>query len=130
MVFITHERSYNKYLKKNVSKIYQGKYIFLSSDEFESNAKYNDIEKYRFVFDYSLRPPGYDVQVNNTVNTGNSSVTTTRIRPPLFSVKKFAIVDRKEQKIYASRITSSYWSKIQKVYLKKLNEKIESEKNN
>ncbi len=117
MVFITSNRSYNKYLKKNVSKIYKGKYIFVSLDEFESNEKYNDIDKYRFVFDYNNQMPGY-----NVVRSDGS------IRAPLYNVKKFSIEDRKEKKIYRSKITSSYWSKIQKVYLKKLNEKLESEK--
>jgi hypothetical protein len=58
IVFITYKRSYNKYLKKNVKKIYKGKYEFATKEDFESLEKYNDIDRYRYVFDFSYRSPG------------------------------------------------------------------------
>ncbi|QXP60437.1 hypothetical protein [Olleya sp. HaHaR_3_96] len=122
IVFITHHRSYNKYLKKNVKKIYKGKYEFATEEEFETQDKYNDVHKYRYIFDYSYRPAG-SVWKSNTINSGDFSTTTIRNRPALYNVKKFSVVDRKKEKIYKSNMTSSFWSKLQKVYLKKLNEK-------
>ncbi len=116
LLFITHRNSYNKYLKKNTRKIYQGDYELISKKEFESNSKYEDISKYRFVFDYSAVSPGY------TVIRGDGSM-----RDPLYDVKKFRILDRKSEKEYVSKMTSSFWSKLQKVYLKNLNEKLLSE---
>lgn len=118
LLFITHHRSYNKYLKRNTKKIYQGEYELISEDEFKSNTKYQDKNKYRFVFDYNYKSPGYDV-----IRADGST------RAPLYNVKKFRIFDRKEKKEYVSKITSSFWSKLQKVYLKKLNEKIISQQN-
>lgn len=128
ILFITHHKSYNKYLKKNVKKLYKGEYEFVSEEEFESNEKYKNLNKYRFIFDYSYRPAG-SVWKTSTINSGSHSITTTRNRPALYSVKKFTIVDRKAEKIYKSRLTSSMWSKLQKIYLKKLNEKLISEQN-
>jgi hypothetical protein len=119
LVFITHHRSYNKYLKKNVEKMYKGKFEYATEKEFESNEKYKDIEKYRYVFDYSNSPAG-SVFTSNPVSTRGSG---TVLRPALFDVKRFSVVDRKAKKVYSSNLTSSFWSKIQKVYLKKLNEK-------
>ncbi|MFC5045395.1 hypothetical protein ACFSTE_17795 [Aquimarina hainanensis] len=109
LLFITHHRSYNRYLKRNVKKKFTGTYEFVSEKEFTTNDKYKDIDTYRFIFDYSYRPVGYN---------------HAKERNYLYSVKRFSILDRKTQKIYKSRITSSFWSKLQKVYLKKLNEKM------
>ncbi|GAA3507966.1 hypothetical protein GCM10022393_17580 [Aquimarina addita] len=116
LLFITHHSSYNKYLKKNTRKIYKGDYELVSEDEFKTNDKYEDLNKYRFVFDYNYISPGYDV-----VRADGST------RAPLYNVKKFRILDRKENKEYVSKITSSFWSKLQKVYLKKLNAKLMAE---
>ena len=128
MVFITHERSYNRYLKKNVKKKYEGKYEFATEEDFASQEKYRDISKYRYVFDYSYRPAG-TVWKSSTINSGDFSIKTYKNRPALYKVKRFAVVDRKEERIYKSIITSSFWSKLQKVYLRKLNEKRLTQKN-
>ena len=118
LLFITHHGSYNKYLKKNTRKIYNGDYELVSENEFKTNDKYKDLKKYRFVFDYNYTSPGYDV-----IRADGS------MRAALYNVKKFRILDRKENKEYVSKITSSFWSKLQKVYLKKLNEKLATEQN-
>lgn len=118
LLFITHHRSYNKYLKKNTKKIYKGNYELVSENEFRTNDKYKDLNKYRFVFDYNYVSPGGTItKIDGTIGT------------PHYNVKKFRILDRKENKEYVSKITSSYWSKLQKVYLKKLNEKLMTEYN-
>ena len=109
-------------MKKNVKKIYKGKYEFATEEEFDTEDKYKDLDNYRYVFDYSYRPAG-SVWKSNTMNSGDFSITTTKNRPASYKVKKFAVVDRKKEEIYKSVMTSSFWSKLQKVYLKKLNEK-------
>jgi len=119
MLFITYKQSYNKYLVKNVKKRYQGRYEFVSREEFESNNKYGNADRYRYIFDYSERPAGNRIK-RNTITTGDFDITTIRTRPALFKVKKFAIVDRKENKVYACNMTSSYWSKLQKMYLNEI----------
>lgn len=58
MLSITHHNSYNKYLKKNVKKLYAGSYQFLSKDKFETEGNYNDLDKYKFLLDYSEHPAG------------------------------------------------------------------------
>ena len=120
VLFVTHHRSYNKYLKKNVKKIYKGNYKFVSEDELINDSEYKDINAYRYVFDYNYQSAGDQIITNTTA----SGTTSTRIRPALYNVKKFMIIDRKAAQIYYCKMTSSYWSKLQKVYLKKLNEKI------
>ncbi|CAM1344184.1 hypothetical protein [Tenacibaculum amylolyticum] len=112
LIFITHHRSYNKYLKKNVKKIYKGKYEFVTESEFLEKEKYKNVDNYRFIFDYNYQSAGYNY---------------AKQRDYLYSVKKFSILDRKTEKLYKSPMTSSFWSKLQKVYLKKLNEKITKE---
>ncbi|GAA3582467.1 hypothetical protein [Snuella lapsa] len=123
MVFITHHRSYNKYLKRNVRKYYHGSYEFATADEFTENTKYQDVKTYRYVFDYVYIQPGGVAFKNQTVTSGNFSTTMTTARAPLYNVKKFSIWDRKNDAIYRSKITSSFWSKLQKVYLRKLEKK-------
>ncbi|MBJ6368905.1 hypothetical protein [Snuella sedimenti] len=123
IIFITHHRSYNKYLKRNVKKHYHGSYEFITAGEFEENDKYLDTNIYRYVFDYKYISPGGVVFKNQTVTSGNFSTTMSTARAPLYNVKKFSIWDRQNDLIYSSKITSSFWSKLQKVYLKKLEKK-------
>ncbi len=110
MLFISHHRSYNKYLKKNVKKIYKGNSEIISTEELNSNTEYRNTEKYRYIFDYDYKSYSY---TKSDGSFGNGQV------------KKFYVLDRKNEKKYKSPMTSGYWSKLQKVYLKKLNEKLE-----
>ncbi|WP_397363293.1 hypothetical protein [Olleya sp. R77988] len=114
VLFLLHHKSYNKYLKKNVKKIYNGKHLFITPEQLASNSKYQDTESYRFVFDYDYITYDY---VNNDLETKYGKV------------KKFNVLDRKDDKRYVAKMTSGLWSKLQKVYLKKLNEKRLSFKN-
>lgn len=126
ILFVTHHRSYNKYLKKNVKKNYKGNFEFVSLDELNSNDKYKDLSKYRFVFDYNYQSVG-DQIIRNTFANGNLNTSSFSFRPAFYNVKKFMIVDRKEQQLYYCKLTSSYWSKLQKVYLKKMNKKLHTQ---
>ena len=123
VIFITHHKSYNRYMKKNVKKIYKGNYEFATEEEFNTEDRFKDIDTYRYVFDYDYIPAG-STWKSNTKNSGGYSITTTTVGPASYQVKKFFVVDRKKEKVYKSDMTSSFWSKLQKVYLKKLNEKL------
>ncbi|WP_347374584.1 hypothetical protein [Aequorivita sp. Q41] len=109
MLFITHHRSYNKYLKKNVADIYKGDFEIISEKEFKSDVKYEDKQKYRYVFNFESKSYSY---TKSDLSSGSGEV------------KKFYVLDRKNEKKYFSPMTSSFWSKLQKVYLKKLTEKL------
>ncbi|MEO1032721.1 MAG: hypothetical protein AAFX55_15015 [Bacteroidota bacterium] len=122
-LFITHHGSYNRYMKRNVEKIYQGAYEFATTEQYLSDERFQDIDKYRFVFDFNYIPT---VAMGSVIETPLGPEQNTWIG----KVKKFRILDRKENKEYVSKMTSGYWSKLQKVYLKKLNEKIQSEQVN
>lgn len=107
MLFVTYRRGYNKYLKKNVANLYTGAHEFVTKDELASNL-YTDIDKYRFVFDYDII---------STTEFGFDGKMKTR------NIRKFYVYDRKKERKFRSKMTSGFWSKLQKVYLKKLNEK-------
>ncbi len=109
LLFIKHHKSYNKYLIKNTKRIYKGKYELIEESQLLQDEKYKDIEKYRYIFDYNYQSAGYN---------------TSAQRDYLYNVKKFSVLDRKTNKLYKSKITSSFWGKIQAIYLKKLNIKL------
>lgn len=125
IVFITHHDSYNRYLEKNVKEYYTGKYEFVSEEKFETEDKYRDLDKYRFIFDYNDNPEETMWESMNIQS--DSTITNSKERPDVYNVKRFAIADRKEEKIYVSNITSNFSSALQKVYLKKMSEKIIAE---
>lgn len=112
LLCISGTKQYTKYLIKNFESLYLRDFKVIEKNDLQSD-KYDDIEKYRFVFDF--------YEVFKVQNTSNGS--TTR------SSKKFFITDRKDGKKYHCQFTTPYYSKLQKVYIEKLNEKILAEKN-
>ena len=122
ILFIKARGGYNGYLRRNVRKNYYGAYELVTRAEYENNAKYQDITTYRYVFDFDYN------RVNDRYIAPSMATMTNRsvpgnIRPALYQVKKFSIYDRKTDSLYRSPMTSSYWSKLQKVYLRQLEAK-------
>ena len=113
LLFVTSSRSYNKYLKKNIKKAYHGNYELVVLEDLH-NKKYNDLSKYRYIFDYNYVT--YTYHNDNEVIYGPGGGIATG------KVKRFAITDRKEDKMYIMPMTSGFWSKLQRVYLKNLDE--------
>lgn len=109
ILFITHRRSYNKYLKKNIKKTYKGNFELITADQLDSDSKYSDLTEYRYVFNYDNKTYDY---------TNSDGEFKTR------ELKKFYVLDRTSNKKYFGNMTSGFWSKLQNVYLKKLNEKL------
>ena len=124
LVVITGDnKSYNKYLVKDFKKYYSGACVFIKSIDF-ADSKYDDKDKYRYIFDYDLETHYYrsselELPAEFRNNIRGSSVT----------VRRFYLIDRKEDQFYQSSVTSSYFSKVIKVYAQKLNQQmIENQK--
>lgn len=110
-LFVVHKNSYNKYLKKNIKKFYQGPYALVDLSELESS-KYQDTLQYRYVHDFTYKSYRY-WSSNETIYGPGGGYGTGR-------TKCFFVYDRVEDKEYPLQVASSYWSKLQKVYLKNL----------
>lgn len=116
ILFVTKGRkSYDKYLKSNIRKVYKGKYTLVTESDMESGM-YEDVSKYRYLFDFERESYGY--HSNNTVIYGQSALAGGNNATG--QVRRFAIRDRQEEKTYTMSMTSSYWSKLQRVYLKNM----------
>jgi len=97
------KNKYDKYMKENVKKEYHGEYEFVLKKDIDTD-KYSDTDKYRYVFDEGTS----SYKINPTSNTyANNSVSTM----------KFSIYDRKEDKLYSSGFSSSYFSTSIKAYM-------------
>jgi hypothetical protein len=113
MLFITKsKKSYDKYLKKNVERCYQGKYELITHKTLEQD-QYQDLETYPYYFDF-----GYKTYQRFTSNEVIHGPGGTRLTSGM--VRKFFIIDRKTDKKYEMGMTSSYWSKLQRMYIKNL----------
>lgn len=103
--------SYDKFARKAFNKFYQGKKLFIGMDELINNDKYQDLNKYPYVFSQG---PGeskmYDGSPYNYTFSGS--------RP-------FHIFDRREEEFYKSKVNSGFYSRVMQAYAKKLNEFIE-----
>ncbi len=111
VLFITYRNSYNKYLKRNLRKVYKGPHELVTQEELASET-YTNVAKYRYVFDYTYN--SYQYQSNNETLYGPGGGTGTG------QVRRFHVLDRLEQKEYVMPMTSSFWSKLQRIYLKNL----------
>lgn len=120
VLFVTHQRSYNKYLKRNVKKVYGGNHAFVTIEELGS-APYSDTMKYRYIFDYTYRDYTY-WSANETLHGQGGGYGTGQ-------VKRFKIYDRQDKKEYSLKLTSGFWSKLQRAYLKKLENQRKSNQN-
>ena len=118
VLFVTSgKKSYDKYLKSNIRKVYRGDYELVSKEELKSS-KYSDTDKYRYVFDF--KKVFYSYHSNNSVIYGQSA--NTGMKNATGQVRRFAITDRRDNKDYVMSMTSGYWSKLQRMYLKNMEE--------
>ncbi len=110
ILFLTHQNSYNRYLKRNVKKAYGGPHAFMDREELEKKGA----GMYGYIFDYGYRA-GQRFSTNEVVQGPGGGFNTAR-------VKQFFITDTQTDSIYVLKATSGYWSKLQRYYLKKLEE--------
>lgn len=114
VLFITTgKKSYDKYLKSNIRKVYHGNHEFIRSWELNSG-RYDDTSKFRYIFDYEKT--SYSYRSNNTTIHGPGGGIGTG------TVRRFSITDRIDDKTYVMPMTSSFWSKLQRMYLKNMEE--------
>lgn len=111
VIFLTYERSYNKYLKKNVRKAFSGRHVFLPVSSADSLRDKTNLD-YRYLF-------GYDNQYgqrysNNTAIYGPGGGLNT------YRVRRFYLRDLATDSIYTLKMTSGLWSKLQRYYLRQL----------
>jgi hypothetical protein len=77
---------YNKWLEERFSENYFGQYVIIDADELH-HAKYQDIKKYRYIFD--------EAKVTRRDMSGSTGVTDTYV--------SFSIKDRSTGKVYKTR---------------------------
>ncbi len=116
VLFVTSgKRSYDKYLKRNIKKAYQGNYELVSKEALNS-AKYADKDKYRYIFDF--KKEFYSYHSDNAVIYGQSA--HTGMKNATGQVRRFGITDRIDKKDYVMSMTSGFWSKLQRMYIKNM----------
>lgn len=96
------KNKYDKYMKENVKKEYHGKYEFVLRKDIDTK-KYNDKNKYRYIFDEDKST----YKIDGTKPAANNSVSTMI----------YSIYDRKEDKSYSSGFSSSFFAKSIQAYM-------------
>jgi hypothetical protein len=112
MLFIVKsKKSYDKYLVSNIEEVYNGKYELITNQELLS-AKYQNLKEYPYYLDFNLKT--YQrYSRNSTIHGPGGGFTTS-------SLRQFYIKDRRSEKEYKMKMTSGYWSKLQRVYIENM----------
>ena len=108
LLLLWENKAYDKQVKKAFDKFYEGKKEYVTYSELKSNEKYQNLDKYPFVF--SQGPENKMLYEG----TGNFSYTFTGSRP-------FHIYDRREKTFHMSRFTSGFYGRMIQAYAMKLN---------
>ena len=93
---------YNGYIKKAVKKNYKGNHLLVKESKF-SDAQYSDIEKFRFVFDFS------NGRSFSSINSSNSGY-----------YKRFYVKDRLQNRYYQANEDFNFFVKAMHIYLANL----------
>jgi hypothetical protein len=105
---ITKSKSYSKYMKRHVVKEYHGKYEFVLREDLY-DPKYKDTDLYRYVFDCETL---YKEEMR-----GPSAIA---FGPESTISASYYLTDRKDNKVYKCPMTSSFYGKLIKAYMIKL----------
>jgi hypothetical protein len=111
---IRNRKSYDKYMIKNVKKIYHGKYVFVSAEDLET-PKYADRNKYRYVFDG-----------NTTANRSSEYSPSSGYKNSTTYSDSYFVFDRLKDEHYHARFTSSFFSALIRAYMTNLEKKRQS----
>lgn len=106
IVALTGDPKFEKVMLKIVPNKYRGESLLLYPKEIKAD-KYSDLNKYRYIFTYEKGSDYVDR------GTGKHAFTT----------KQFYVLDRRENKKYLKKFTSSWWPSVAKAYLKNLDKK-------
>jgi len=97
--------SRDNYMKKHIKKNYNGKYEFVLESDLNSE-KYNDSDKYRYLFDYNA----------GSVQSTSFSSPTNGFETRNLPTSSYFIKDRKSNEYYFSNISSGFFSKLIEAY--------------
>ncbi len=111
---LTTVNSYDKYLKSALNKKYLGEHIFLTTEELDSDSKYSDKTKYRYLF-------------NVEKGSGSTATFSNGLSSTIIKKRQF-IYDRLEDKKYISGAEFTFFAKAMKVYAENLELKRQSNK--
>lgn len=98
IVLLWGDKSFDKYAKKAFEKFYTGKKKFVTFSELKTDEKYQDLDKYPFV--YSQGPGDIAMYEGNSY-----SYTFSGSRP-------FHIFDRRSKTFYRPRFRSGFFSRV------------------
>ena len=101
--------SRDKYMKKHISKYYKGQYEFVLQSDL-SDAKYDDLSTYKYVFDYNALSSQGNYYNNASGSFENRTIPSSR----------YYIYDREANQYYLSNLTSGFFSKLIQAYVIKL----------
>lgn len=97
LLAVTYNKpSYDNYLKKHVTELYKGAYVFVDKEAL-NDPQYSDAQKYRYIFDYDLKTSGHGADKTYAYD--------------------FYVIDRAEDKKYDAKFTSSFFSKLIQAYM-------------
>lgn len=105
LVLLHKSKSFNRHLKKRVKKEYNGDYQFVSEEELENDAAFQDKDKYRYLFRHN--------QFSREYNNPDPMATRAKSIP----TTQFMVIDRKEEKTYYCQFTSGMFSKYIQGYM-------------
>ncbi len=105
--------SRRKYTGRAFTKKYHGKVEFIETMELYSK-KYEDVNKYRYVFDYNSGNLGATISQNQSTGFIETSTPST---------SNYFMLDRKKWKNYNSGFSSGFYGKLLKAYAINLEKK-------
>lgn len=105
MCILVDRNSRDKYMKKQITNEYHGKYEFVSISDIKS-PKYNDKDIYRYLLDYNSSTVSQTTY--NTSTNGSSTVSA--------GTSNYYLLDRKTNKEYNNNLAGSFFSKAIQAY--------------
>ena len=121
LVIRKDKKSYDKYLEKNFSENYFGRYLIIDRAELESN-KYKNTDTYRYVFDEDYHEEYKSANPAQIAANGgrrvNSNGTTVDYGQQMYAM--FQVMDRKSGTVYKTKHGTGAFSKWMRAYIQAL----------
>ena len=108
LIILKNSEKYDKRVKESFAE-YNGKHEFVFFKQLE-NAPYTDLDEYQYVFSYSGESRDY-----------TSEGASGQMQQGSFNVRRFYVLDRKDDKYYRANTTSSFFHSLINGYVYNLN---------
>ncbi|MEH0153810.1 hypothetical protein V6R21_06660 [Limibacter armeniacum] len=108
--------SFNRNMKKHVENEYHGEVAFVRWEDLEKE-KYQDLKKFRYAFSTKLIPAAEKKEQHRETSAANSEEAAANDSLQNEDTATAYILDRLENKIYASPFTSSFYGKLTLAYM-------------